>query len=322
MNTPKACVLDALKGPKYPMMDCHVHAVNFVQDTPGFKTLIEYMDRSNITKSVIFGLPVTKQWSKDEREAPEYYLDDDSDCYHYSFTDTIVAEEYRKLDKDSQARIFPLACGFNPSDKYAVKHLERVFHYYPEVFCGIGEIFFRHDDLTLLTEGDLARAHDETIYPILEFAQERNLPVMFHNNISNTYTATYPKYLHELERMLRNFPKGKFVFCHCGISRRVYAPFYKEMVSRLLETYKNLYVDYSWIIFDEVVCPNGIPSPEWIELTERFSDRILLGSDVIGNFHKIGVINHRFEVFLEQLTESTRERLITKNGEKLFIKQK
>ena len=310
--------LEPLSGSKYPMIDTHVHAVNFLQETPGFENLITHMDRANIQKAVVFWLPVTKQWSEHEREAPEYYLDDDSECYYYSVTDVIVAEEYKKLKPADQKRIYPLICGFNPADKHAIKHIERMYQLYPNVWSGIGEILLRHDDLTLLTSGDIPRINNKALYPIFEFADAYGLPISVHNNISTTWIADRPKYLHELEEVLREFPRVKMIFCHCGISRRVYAPFYKKMIERLLLQYPGLHIDYSWIIFDEIICKNGIPDPDWIELTERFSTRILIGSDVIGNFHKIGVINHRYDVFLESLTKETRENICMNNAERLF----
>ncbi|OIP54337.1 amidohydrolase [Candidatus Gracilibacteria bacterium CG2_30_37_12] len=300
------------------MIDTHVHAVNFLQETPGFANLIAHMDGANIQKAVVFGLPVTKQWSEYEREAPEYYLDDDSECYYYSATDTIIAEEYKKLDVESQKRIYPLMCGFNPADKHAIKHIRRMYDMYPNVWCGIGEILLRHDDLTLLINGDTPRINNKALYPIFKFADDYGLPISIHNNISTTWIADRPKYLHELEEILREFPRVKMIFCHCGISRRVYAPFYKKMIERLLLQYPGLHIDYSWIIFDEIICKNEIPDPEWIELTERFSTRILIGSDVIGNFHKIGVINHRYDIFLETLSEETRQNICINNAERLF----
>ena len=263
-------------------------------------------------------MPVTKQWSEYEREAPEYYLDDDSECYYYSTTDTIVAEEYKKLSLENQARIYPLICGFNPADKHAINHIKRMYDLYPGVWSGIGEILLRHDDLTLLTNGDIPRINSKTLYPIFEFADAYNLPVSIHNNISTTWIADRPKYLHELEEILREFPRMKMIFCHCGISRRVYAPFYKKMIERLLLQYPGLHIDYSWIIFDEIICKDGLPDPKWIELTEQFSTRILIGSDVIGNFHKMGVINHRYDVFLECLSEETRQNICVNNAERLF----
>jgi hypothetical protein len=90
------------------------------------------------------------------------------------------------------------------------------------------------------------------------------------------------------------------------------------MIERLLLQYPGLHIDYSWIIFDEIICKDAKPDPEWIELTERFSTRILIGSDVIGNFHKMGVINHRYDVFLECLSEETRQNICINNAERLF----
>ena len=46
--------LEPLSGSKYPMIDAHIHAVNFLQETPGFENLIAHMDRANIQKAVVF----------------------------------------------------------------------------------------------------------------------------------------------------------------------------------------------------------------------------------------------------------------------------
>ena len=46
--------LEPLAGSKYPMIDTHVHAVNFLQETPGFANLIAHMDNANIKKAVVF----------------------------------------------------------------------------------------------------------------------------------------------------------------------------------------------------------------------------------------------------------------------------
>ncbi len=46
--------LEPLSGSRYPMIDTHVHAVNFLQETPGFENLITHMDRANIQKAVVF----------------------------------------------------------------------------------------------------------------------------------------------------------------------------------------------------------------------------------------------------------------------------
>jgi hypothetical protein len=61
-----------LRGSKYPMIDAHLHVVNFTQDTPGGEALMVAMDQANVGRSVIFGLPVSKMWAAGEREAPDW----------------------------------------------------------------------------------------------------------------------------------------------------------------------------------------------------------------------------------------------------------
>lgn len=310
--------LAPLKGSKYRLVDGHLHVVNFVQDTPGGQALLDYMDRANVGKAVIFGLPVTKTWAEWEREAPDYYLADDERCYYYALTDVTVAEMVRALPPAAQDRFYPLLCGFNPCDCYALRHVERMFQLYPDVWSGIGEVLLRHDDLTGLTFGEPPRANHRAMWPIYEFAADYDLPVLLHQNVTSVARSDHPVYLWELEEALRDFPRTRFVFAHCGMSRRVNVPFYHQMVERLLDQYPNLYVDYSWIVFDVVICPDRQPSADWLSLTERYSDRICLGSDLVTRFERLGPELQRYDVFLEQLSEGARADLCRRTAERIY----
>ncbi|MDD2515783.1 MAG: amidohydrolase family protein [Candidatus Gracilibacteria bacterium] len=302
--------LDRLNGCKYPIIDAHVHVVDFNQKIENLEDLLYYMDKSNILKAVIFGLPVKKNWAENERLKPAYYLEDDSPCYYYSFTDTLIAQEYLKLSKEKQDRLYPLICGFNPMDIDAIEHIKYMFKYFPGVFSGIGEIFYRHDDLTLLTYGDSIRINTKATYPILEFATDYDLPILIHNNITSAGISDNPKYLYELEKVLKEFPKAKVVLAHCGASRRVYAPYYHKMVERILNEYPSLYIDYSWIIFEEIITKDIDSQERWLDITEKFSDRIMIGSDVLGNtIHKIGATNSKYNDFLTNLSEKARQNV-------------
>jgi hypothetical protein len=310
--------LAPLSGSKYRMVDAHLHVVNFIQETPGGQALVHYMDHANVARSVVFGLPVSKVWTEYDPEAPDYYLANDAPCYYYGYTDVIVAEMVRALPPELQARLYPLICGFNPVDRYAVRHIERLYRQYPGLWSGIGEILLRHDDLTAFTFGENARMNHAALYPVYEFAGEYDLPVLVHQNVTSVTKSDHPTYLHELEETVRDFPKTRFVFAHCGMSRRVNVPFYHQMVERLLTQYPNLCVDYSWIIFDVTICPNGIPSPDWIALTEKYSDRICLGSDLVTRFERLGPELQRYDVFLDQLSETARENVCWRTAEAIY----
>jgi predicted TIM-barrel fold metal-dependent hydrolase len=310
--------LAPLRGSKYPLIDAHLHVVNFVQETPGGETLIEAMDRANVGKAVVFGLPVAKLWDEHDREAPDYYLANDARCYYYSYTDVIVAEMVRALPAEHRHRVYPLLCGLNPTDKLAVRDVKRLYDEYPDVWAGIGELLLRHDDLTALTYGDAARANHRALWPIYEFAAERDVPVLMHQNVTSVSKSDHPVYLHEFEEVVRDFPRTRFVLAHCGISRRVNVPFYHQMVKRLLEQYPHVTVDYSWIIFDEIICPGGEPREEWLGLTEEHSARICLGSDLVTKFERLGPELQRYDVFLDQLTEDARANVCWQTAERVY----
>lgn len=311
--------LKKIKWPKYTMVDAHLHIVDFVWNTPWLKDLLYYMDKSNISKAVIFGTSLKKIWLDNERQRPDYYLDDDNACYYDSFTDTIVAREYLSLSKKDRERFYPLLCWFNPLDIDSVKYIEKVFKYYPWVFCGIWEILYRHDDLTHMTYWEPPRMNTIATAKLLEFASNYDLPVMIHNNITSVWVSEYPKYLHEFEVMIRDFPRAKVVLAHCWASRRLQVPYYSKIIDRLLTEYDNLYVDYSWVVFEDVITISDDIMEDWLKLTEKFYDRVMIWSDILGDaFHKIWVINAKYDKFMDKLTPKTREHLCSINAINLY----
>jgi len=310
--------LAPLKGSKYPLIDAHLHVTNFIQETPGGGVLLENMDRANVGKAVIFGLPVAKMWCEQDREMPDYYLASDSRCYYYQYTDVIVAELVRALPQADQERLYPLMCGFNPTDRFALRDIERLYNQYPDVWSGIGELLLRHDDLTALTYGEPARANHRALWPIYEFAGAYDLPVLMHQNVTSVTKNEHPVYLWEFEEAVRAFPRTRFILAHCGMSRRVLVPFYFKMVERLLEQYDNVYVDYSWIIYDVAICPGGQPSPDWLALSEKHSERICLGSDLVTRFERLGPELQRYDAFLDQLSAGARANICWHSAERIY----
>ncbi|MBE3073099.1 MAG: amidohydrolase, partial [Acidobacteria bacterium] len=310
--------LAPLRGSRYRLVDAHLHVVNFLQESPGGDALIEHMDRAGVAGAVVFGLPVTKLWAEYDRDEPDYYLANDARCYYYGYTDVIVAEMVRALPAPGRERLFPLLCGFNPTDTLGIRHVERLFARYPDVWCGIGELLLRHDDLTALTYGDAARANHRALWPVYAFAGDHDLPVLIHHNVTSVTRHTHPIYLWEFEEVVRDFPRTRFILAHCGMSRRVEVPFYYQMIERLLDQYPNVSVDYSWIIFDVAVCPQGRPSEPWLALTEKHHTRITLGSDLVTRFERLGPELFRYDAFLDQLGEEARENVCWRNAERIY----
>jgi hypothetical protein len=303
-----------------PTIDTHVHAVDFLQQTDGMENLIEKMKNSNIEKSVVFGLSVKKKWEYFEPKRPNYYLDDESKCYYYSSTDEVIANEYIKLSKENQKKISPLLCGFDPTDCSSINYIEYMFKKYP-FWKGVGEVFFRHDDLTNLTMGEVARINHPACFPIYEYCEKNNLPFLFHHNISSIGDKKHFRYQKELEEVLQKFPNVKFVWCHCGISRRICHTNHSDMINTLLSKYTKLMVDISWVSYDLSVCKDLIPRIEWLTVIKKHVDKFMIGSDVCGHFSLLGKVMARYNNLLQSdyLSKEEIDKIARKNAEKLFF---
>ena len=310
--------LRGMLGSKYEVIDAHLHISDFLQEGEPLEKCLKYMDKANITRSVIFGLPVAKIWASWEKEGPSYYLGDNSKCYYYSAIDYMLALEYKKLSAHQQARLWPLIGGFNTTDRYAYRHIEKLVGYFPGMWHGLGELLFRHDDLTNLTYGDIPRCNHPGMDGVYKLAGEYKMPVCIHQNITAVGTSTYPQWLHELDETCQKNPRVTLVWAHAGVSRRVYSPIYHQIVSRVLGSYANLFVDISWVVYDDFVAPGGIPDEGWVELCEKYSERICIGSDVVRKFQQLPYVMQRYDILLDRLSPKAREDLAFRTAEKLY----
>jgi hypothetical protein len=309
------------KKASIPVVDAHLHLVDFSQETEGLNKLITNMDKARIKKSVVFGLPVIKKWEYFEPQKPHYYLDDESKCYYYSATDFIVAKEYEKLSRRKKKRIAPLLCGFNPTDCSSINYIEKMFKEFP-FWKGIGEVLLRHDDLTNLTQEEVARINHPACLPIYEFCAKKNLPILIHQNSTSIADKKGFLYLPEIEEVLKNFPKTKFVWAHCGISRRIYHPHYPKVLYKLFKKYENLFVDISWITYDEAICERLKPKKSWIYLIMKNPDRFLVGSDLCGHFDNIGKTMARYNSLFKHkdIDSKTAQMVAYENANNIFFK--
>ncbi|MCU7238427.1 amidohydrolase family protein [Pseudomonas peradeniyensis] len=313
-----AGLFDAAQARDYRYSDAHLHYVDFFQETEGMPALLKAMDAAGVEQSMISGIPVAKKWHEDEPKRPRYYAGDDADAYWYSATDLYVAAALQKLPAEQRRRFHPFLTGFNPVDKNAVSHIERMLELYPGLWQGIGEVFTRHDDLTALTSGDTPRANNEAMTRIYHLAAERDLPVLLHSNITSKRERN-PLYLAEIEEPLRNHPHTRFIWAHAGSSLEIHRhqeqmDFLLPVLTRLLEDYPNLYVDLSWSVLEPYLLdPQGAPRQDWVALVERFPQRFMLGSDLVGRFDSLGEQMHAFDPFLDALPAGVAEQVSRTN---------
>src|SRR5262249_50297711 len=106
-------------APSPEFNDSHFHLTNYIQEGIDIHKYLGIMG-TRVGRSALFGIPLQQQWSYGNSGdfAPTYYLQSDAPLYYYSFTDAYIANVYRSLSKEEQARFDPMITGFNPADMY------------------------------------------------------------------------------------------------------------------------------------------------------------------------------------------------------------
>ena len=303
--------------PRYDIIDSHLHFLDFTQDSDGFPSLVRAMDAAGVSESVVFGMPMAKKWDYLMKERPAYYLSNDSRCYYYSGTDHILANELLSAPEEIRKRFHPFCCGFDCTDKYAATQIERLLKMYPGFWCGIGELMSRHDDLTALT-------YFRMIY---DLAADHGLPVLVHHNIS-PQNAIKPLYEEELIRALEHNRKCRIIWAHVGVSRRIELEELLIIAGQLLHDHPNLYVDISWIFFENYIrgeMMHGNYEPEifaemWAALIEKYSDRFMIGSDKVGHWETYPDEIGKYYMLLDKLSPETAKKLCRENALSLIRK--
>lgn len=308
-------------------IDGHLHYVDFFQESEGMQALLNAMDKGNISHAAIMGIPVAKKWQEDEPKKPRYYAGDDADLYWYSATDFYLLHAIQQLKPEQKKRFFPFLSGFNANDKNAATHIRRTLKMNPGFWQGIGEVFTRHDDVTALMQGNTPRANNEAMMKVYRVAEEYDLPVLLHSNITSKRERN-PLYLEELEEALSKNPDVRFIWAHAGTSMELHRhqeelDFLHPLIKRLLDEHDNLYIDLSWTLLEPYLLDEqGKPNPNWLKLFTDYPTRFVLGSDVVGRFSSLGETMSGFEPVLEALPKDVAQAIAEDNFLKLLPKKK
>lgn len=296
----------------YPIVDSHLHYYTFIARTDGFEELISQMDAAGVERAVLFGTGVVKLWDEYDETQPTYYMDTQSDVYYFSATDYMFLEELEDQPADVKERIIPFVCGINPTDKTSAEYLRKVIELYPETVQGIGEILLKHDDLTGFTLGDLPRADSEAMYAIYDLAAEEGLPVLLHSNIAMSYDKNLT-FIKEMQNALAHNRDTKIIWAHVGISRRVDVDNLTGTAATLLAENDNLYFDLSWVVYDDYISKDDASLAEWAALIEKYPDRFMIGTDLIGRFGNYNASISRYGPLVDLLSEDAARKLCSEN---------
>ncbi len=176
--------------------------------------------------------------------------------------------------------------------------LERLKYYIYELKCR---------GIKLLPSYHHFYVNDHRLYPLYSFAQEANVPVMFHIG-SSTFPYTKLKYCDPLllDEVCADFPNLTVIACHGGRG------FWYDPLFFLLSLHPNLYIDIA-----------GLPPKKLLDYfpdLEKRSDRFIFGSDWPGIPSSIG--DNIASIRQLPISESSKEKILCNNAQKLLTFEK
>ena len=312
------------EAPKFH--DAHFHLTNYVQR--GI-TLREFLKTAGdeVGRTAVFGIPLQQKWDHFESgsRAPDYYLHSDAALYYYSFVDAVIAEEYRSLPPEDQARFDPMITGFNPTDMYAADHIRRVLELYPGVFAGIGEFSVHKEFVTSKILGHTASLRNPALDRVFDFAAEAGLTVIFHNDIDAVLPtgAPEPVHLSAVRELFRAHSDVVVIWAHTGLGRFVApAADHVELLDALLsdEAFSHVHCDLSWDEVAKYVVRDQASLEAWAGLLERHADRFLFGTDAVAPSGRDGYFKtwRDYAPLWERLGDATLRAVTIGNYERIF----
>jgi len=202
----------------------------------GAEELLIAMDENQVDKSVVFGFP---------------WKNSDTVKMHNDYVIEMVAK--------NADRFIGFGC-INPASKDAGDEAQRCLE---AGLRGIGEI--------ALYQSGLDRKVIESLVPIMQLCQGRNLPVLIHTNepVGHTYPGKTPMTLAQVYQFIKRFHENTIVLAHWGGGLF----FFRLLKKEIKEYLKNIY-------FDTAASPFLYDS-EIYRLAVQLvgSDKILFGSD-------------------------------------------
>jgi hypothetical protein len=323
----------------YELNDGHVHLTNYVQEGTNIHDFVKIMG-DKVGRSVLFGIPLQQQWTYGNTGnfAPTYYLQTDAPLYYYSFTDAFIANAYRSLPPEQQARFDPMISGFNPTDMYAADHVRRVLQTFPGVFEGIGEFTIHKEFVSAKVAGEKASLLNPALDRLLDFAGEVGLVALIHNDIDAPFPkpGQEPYQVIQLRDLFQRHPMTTIIWAHAGLGRIVRPIAHQantgyedahglnqiEILERLLSdrALGQVHIDLSWDETAKYIVASQETIAATADLINRHPDRFLFGSDEVAptNQNDYLKVYRMYEPLFARLTPTASEQLRKGNYARIF----
>ena len=126
------------------LFDAHLHYLDFFQHTEGMQSLMDGMQTAGVVGAMLCGCPLKKTWSQYEDRLPAS-AQSDTDCLgFYSYTDATIQMTLASSSSETNEKVLPSLCGFDPTDRLAPEHISHLIALGAgkQQWAAIGEVIF------------------------------------------------------------------------------------------------------------------------------------------------------------------------------------
>ncbi len=279
-----AACYDRVRQPHTAVVDTHLHFRPFGGPAVPFEEVVDYLEATGVLFANVYGigqmLPAASSCT--------YYLDcPGTPVIPTLRNDFVNAANY--LTKTPPGMHLTLSMTFPDlaQPESVLEGIEILDTEYPGLFRWMGEV-------NLVKQAQFANDHEPVPAaaiaewtPFMDLLRERNIPLAIHSDLGNDEEPT--RYVPLMEEVLGLYPENAIVWVHMGLSRELTtmdAAQHVELLESLLERHPNLLLDISWRVLDDAYFSQPEARAAYIPLLNRYSDRILPGTDFLASRDK------------------------------------
>ena len=297
----QACYARATE-PYTTIVDAHMHPRPFGGEAVPFAEMNSYFKDTGVKFATYFGIGQALEIDS----TCTYYLDcpgtEALPSIKNDFVNAIQYDDFRDTHEEKNVDIV-LSMTF--PDLAHPKDIVSMIHLYDKEFPGM---FKWAGELNVIKQALLKNGHEPATLAninkwsdFMTILRERNIPVTLHSDLGNDKEPT--KYLYLMEHVLKQYPKNKIVWAHMGLSRELAtmdpATHIKIMASAL-DKNSNLLLDTSWRVLYDTYFNKPEVEDLYIEFFNKYSDRILNGTDFVASRAK------NFDIYKNELDVISR----------------
>ena len=284
---------DRAASPGTAIVDAHVHFRPFGGPAVPFGDVLDYFRETGVLFANVTGIGQ----SLPDSSSCTYYLD----CPGTPVLPSLKNDLQNAADRENahapdlhitMAMTFPDLA--NPST--VLNGMAVLDSLYPGQFTWMGEV-------NLVKQALFVNSHEAVLpdsiaawAPFMQELRARGMPLALHSDLGNDEDPE--RYVALMEEVLRLYPDNDIVWMHLGLSRELTSmnpDRHVAILSSFLARFSNLYMDISWRVLDDAYFSEPTARAAYIPFLNRYSDRILPGSDFLASADK------DFEVYRDEL---------------------